>query len=96
MDPPLNPKTDPKSDEYSFVEALWEGTAEVMHVDPTSPWDKAVFFAGVKAAIVAIDHLLPDDEVPPEVHIMKMLTDCDAYFMEIQQGLDEGSAVLKS
>lgn len=93
---PPNPKTDPESDQYRLVEALWEGSAEVMHVDPDSAWDKAVFFAGIKAAILAIDRLLPEGDEPPEVLILKMLTDCDDYFREMQQGLDESRAARKS
>ena len=80
---------DPHSDDYSLVESLWEAAAEVMHVDPASQWDKAVFYAGIKSAIMAIDQLLPCGNPPPEVSIAAMLTDVDRFFIQLQQTLEQ-------
>ena len=65
-------------------------------MDATSSWDKAVFFAGIKAAILAIDKLLPEGDEPPEVLIIGMLTDCDKFFTQMQADVEASRKVSHS
>lgn len=73
--------TDPDSDEYSVVEDLWEGAAKVMQIDPALVWEKTMFVAGMKAALVAMDTVLAEEDPPvtAEDFLDEMCDECDEF-----------------
>jgi len=83
----MNPKTDVKSEDYSLVESLWEGSCIHTGQDPHDLKDKTRFFAGAWAVLLALRTCVDDGEYCPDMALDGMLADCRRFFDETRQDL---------